>query len=80
MKLGSHVTWTSQGGGYTRTKRGVVVAVVAAAWDPYATAFYAGLSVPPTWGRVRDHESYVVRVPGRGLYWPRVSGLRAEKP
>lgn len=25
----------------------------------------------------RDHESYVVRVKGRGLYWPRVSALRS---
>lgn len=77
---GDTVAWTSQSGGYTRTKVGIVEEVVPAKGLPSRDRFpqlyrNAGVGLP------RDHVSFVVRVPGKTakaagtLYWPRVSGL-----
>ena len=66
-KVGDEVAWTSQSAGFRTLKVGRVVQVVPQRGDP------EGVRNPGTW---RDHESYVVRVKGRGLYWPRVSLLR----
>ena len=80
IKLGDVVTWTSQAGGYRRTKTGVVEEVVPAHGLPNRARFsqlYRNSGV----GMDRDHASYVVRVPGKTLrsagvvYWPRVGGL-----
>ncbi len=71
MKIGDQVEWTSQAGGYTRTKRGEIVAVVPANTMPEMrkVSRYGG-------GMARGHESYLVKVPGKGTYWPRVPALR----
>lgn len=75
LKVGDTVEWTSQAGGNSRTKRGVVVAVVAAGARPNRSKFpalhrWGGCGLP------RSHQSYVVKVDGRGVYWPRSSALR----
>jgi hypothetical protein len=71
FKVGDIVEWTSQAAGCTRTKRGEVVEVVPAGCQPVP------MSKNRNPGNARDHESYLVRVKGAGLYWPRVSALRA---
>lgn len=74
--VGDSVTWTSQSGGYTVEKTGQVEQVVPAGGKPDRERFaslYTGAGV----GITRDHESYVVRVKGRGVYWPRVVHLQA---
>lgn len=81
FKLGDGVEWTSQSGGYTKSKAGLVEQVVAAGALPDRERFphlyrSAGVGMP------RDHESYVVRVPGKSaksagtVYWPRVALLK----
>lgn len=81
FKLGDTTTWTSQSSGYTRTKTGIVEEVVPPGGMPDRQRFehlYKGPGV----GLPRDHESYVVRVPGKTakaagkLYWPRAAGLQ----
>lgn len=75
VKLGDMVQWTSQAGGCTRTKRGAIVAVVPAGTmpDTRKVSRYGG-------GMARDHESYLVKVPGKGTYWPRVNALELIRP
>jgi hypothetical protein len=77
---GDSVTWISQAGGFTKTKAGVIEAVVPAGSLPSRDAFaklYRGSGV----GQRRDQISYVVRVPtatGKGagtVYWPRAGAL-----
>jgi hypothetical protein len=70
FKVGDRVEWTSQAAGVTRTKVGVVEHVVAPREDP------GPMSKNRVPGMPRDHESYLVRVKGRGCYWPRVKALR----
>ena len=71
MKVGDQVEWTSQAGGNTRTKRGKIVAVVPAGTmpDTKGVSHYGG-------GMARNHESYLVKVLGKGTYWPRAAALR----
>lgn len=78
---GDAVSWSSQAAGYTRTKTGVVVQVVPAGAMPDRQRFerlYKGAGV----GGPRDHESFVILVPGKTskaagtLYWPRAAGLK----
>jgi hypothetical protein len=78
MKVGDKVVWTSQAAGYTRTKRGVIIAVVPAKNDP-RRFMPAGCKLDGP-GLSRDHESYLVRSDRRGLYWPRVSALKPVGP
>jgi hypothetical protein len=68
LKVGDKVTWTSQANGCTRTKVGEVVEMVPASEMPIS-------KVPRSTALPRNHTSYVVRVPKRGLYWPRASQL-----
>lgn len=78
FSTGDTVTWTSQAGGVSKSKSGVVVAVVPAKTLPSKADFpglYRGVGI----GSSRDHESYVVRVK-TGLsatrdYWPRAAAL-----
>lgn len=65
--VGDAVTWTSQAGGHTTTKTGVVERVVPPRAD-------SGI---PGSGFHRAHESYVVKVGRSRLYWPVASLLRA---
>jgi hypothetical protein len=75
MKVGDHVEWTSQAGGYTKKKRGVIVAVVPAHADvrkhlPEGKTVDSG-------SLFRPQESYLVEVDGSNyLYWPRAKYLR----
>lgn len=70
FKIGDRVEWTSQSAGCTRTKAGVVECVLDPREEP------GPMSKNRNPGMVRDHVSYLVRVKGRGLYWPRVKALR----
>lgn len=75
--VGDAVQWTSQAGGYTKTKSGIIVAVVPAkesALNRIPEGFIK--PAPQTVGGYRDHESYLVQVGRqRRLYWPRVANL-----
>lgn len=83
--VGDEVEWTSQGGGYTKTKRGTVVDVVAP--GIFVGPFYirdrdlAGFATRRlcVGEGSRDHESYLVLV-GTQLYWPRVKDLNLVEP
>ena len=78
IKVGSSVEWTSQAGGTTRTKRGLVIEVVPQGTRPKSR------SKDP--GSPRSHESYAIRasvIDGSELqkkrtwiYWPKVSKLK----
>lgn len=77
FKVGDAVEWTSQAGGFARTKRGEVIEVVPPGRDPTTKIRDRGM--------YRDHESYVVRAVAlgrrsgdrRATYWPRASSLRS---
>lgn len=78
FKVGDQVEWASTSNGSKKTKRGAVEAVIGAGKYPSdAQCKEVGTS-----GLARDHESYMVRVPGKTsaskgkLYWPRVSALK----
>lgn len=74
FKVGDMVTWDSQAAGTLLRKTGRVVEVVPAKTPP-AFRMYS----------TRDHESYVVEVPGKTSrakprrYWPLASKLRRAK-
>jgi hypothetical protein len=79
MQLDDRVEWTSQSAGYVRTKVGVVVGLVPVGHLPDRERFpslYRSVGV----GMPRDHISYVVKVPGRGVYWPVAKKLRKVQP
>lgn len=82
--VGQVVMWTSQAAGYTKTKSGVIEAIIEAGALPDRNQFLQ-LFKGPGVGGSRDHRSYVVRVKGKTdrsagkLYWPRVSALVAGK-
>lgn len=75
FQVGDRVCWTSQSGGHTTEKRGVVVGILPARAYPerHIPEGYT-LDDPGMW---RGHTSYFVAV-GRQLYWPRVKHLRKE--
>jgi hypothetical protein len=70
FKIGDGVEWTSQSAGTKTTKRGKVVHVLPAGCVP------PKLSKNSNPGGYRDHISYLVRVKGKGLYWPKASYLK----
>lgn len=79
IQLDDTVEWVSQAAGYTRTKVGVVVGLVPVGHLPDRDRFpslYRGSGV----GMSRDHVSYVVKVTGRGVYWPIAKKLRKVQP
>jgi len=73
FKIGDRVEWISQSAGIQKRKEGRVVNVIPHRGSPYGENGEGQVRNP---GACRNHESYVVRVKGRGLYWPRVSALR----
>jgi len=87
FKVGDRVKWTSQSGGFTRTKTGEIICVVhpgerPCGWarrcftDDFAHLTERGFSPSKLGGGFsRKHESYLVAV-GAKLYWPRVKHLR----
>ena len=78
--VGQQVTWSSQAGGFTRTKTGPVEQVVAPGGMPDRTRFP---QLSKEAAAPRDHQSYVIVVPGKTAksagkaYWPRVAALQA---
>ncbi len=75
LHVGDDVIWTSQAGGRSKQKIGVVVKVVPPNTHPRDVLVGSDFSVDA--GSLgRDHESYLVQV-GRHkrLYWPLVSKL-----
>ena len=86
--LGAVVRWSSQAGGNWQTKEGTVVKVVQPKTDPCMLELARSLKARSNWGGGgwRDHESYVVSVPGGKtakakpvLYWPVASKLQVVK-
>jgi len=78
LRLDDTVQWTHQCGGRALARSGVIVAVIAAGKQPdrvFFRALYRGAETLPS----RDHESYVVLVGDRTLYWPRVRLLRLDR-
>ncbi len=78
LKVGVEVEWTSSSNGSTKTKRGRIEVVVPKGRRPTPEQ----MKEADAYGIARDHESYMVRVPGKTptakakLYWPRVSALK----
>lgn len=78
FRLNDSVQWTQQVAGHARTRSGVVVAVIAPGRQPdrsMCRQLYRGAETLP----IREHESYVVLVGDRTLYWPRVRLLRSNR-
>ena len=77
FSIGDEVQWTSSSAGTTVTKVGKVETVLAAR----ERMSERQRKESDASGLPRDHESYLVRVPGRTggakgkLYWPRVAAL-----
>ncbi|MFA5048709.1 MAG: hypothetical protein WC516_06815 [Patescibacteria group bacterium] len=82
FKVGDEVMWSSQASSFEKVKQGVVVGIV-----PKGVHVHRGFLVRGTEhlmkynksrlgdGYGRDHESYLVLVNDKYLYWPRVSQL-----
>ena len=86
FKTGDIVEWSSTSRGSTKTKRGVIVAIVPKKAPEYQIEKRYREEHPKYkrmsdgGGRPRDHESYLVLVPGPNttlpsLYWPVVAKL-----
>lgn len=77
FRVGDTVKWTSQAGGFTKTKQGTVVAVVPAKCAPRTCVPEGPFKVDKCCGAPRDHESYLVRIGKRiNLNWPVVTNLK----
>lgn len=78
LTVGARVRWTSMSQGHTKTKEGVIEAVIPAGGHPRVYPM-----VPRNqlfkFGGERDHESYLVRVRKNTFYWPRVKNLAVVK-
>ena len=78
LTVGSRVRWVSQSAGKETIKVGVVVAVVPVNARP-EKFIPKGFRQNSTtgYGKTRDHQSYLVKVNGKGnmVYWPRVYTL-----
>lgn len=79
---GDVVEWTSQAAGISKTKRGIIVAVMpAGVWPGWYLNDFApkskrwNTSKHCNFGDARKRESYIVRV-GDRIYWPHVKQLR----
>ena len=76
FRVGDRVIWTSQSQGFTKTKTGIIVAVVPGGVDPIKVV-PAGMKIMPLHGFARNYESYLVQVAGsKTLYWPLVNNLK----
>lgn len=77
FNIGDIVEWTSQSGGYTRTKSGEIVAIVPA--EDWAQKHFEKLGLKQNsscgYGMPRNHESYLVKIKNR-CYFPRVKKLK----
>lgn len=69
LKLGDVVEWSSQAQGHSKSKQGVVVAIVPPGQRPDRDQFI-DLYKGPGVGFGRKHVSYVIRVGRSKHYWP----------
>lgn len=80
FKPGDHVIWTSQAGGKSKTKQGIVYLTVPpdTALVELAECFVnQTFNVRADFASRRKHESYVIQIPGElRLYWPLVKYLK----
>lgn len=76
FEVGDVVHWTSQAQGVSKTKQGVVQAIVPAGQRPDPTLF-ADLYKGPGAGWGRATVSYVIRVGRSRHFWPHAKLLRA---
>lgn len=79
MKVGETVGWVSQSGGFKTKKVGTIMVVVPANVNPAKMIPEGyGCNSKSGYGIARDHESYLVKVVGKGrkLYWPMVKNLK----
>ena len=88
MQVGDKVAWKSQGCGFEATKIGTIVAVIPPLVAPIDFISRMFMShARSSLNMSRNHESYLVRVPGkdvggksncgsRKLYWPKVGTLK----
>ena len=75
FKISDKVIWESQAAGISKIKEGEIICVIPAGEMPDCSMSgfnYGG-------GTIRDHESYLVKVKSRGIYWPLVRKLRLNK-
>lgn len=78
FKIGDRVVWASQSQGKSLVKEGIIAMVVPE--DKCPERFVPdGFRMKPSSGMPRNHESYLVWVKSRGIYWPRVSALKEVK-
>lgn len=78
FKIGDKVVWCSQSHGKSLVKEGIIA--VAVPQDQCPERYVPdGFRMKPSSGMPRDHESYLVWVKFRGIYWPRVSALKGVK-
>lgn len=91
FKLNQRVAWVSQSNGTRKEKHGVIFRIVPPNQDPLSGVMpyvYSGQYSRPSFGRPRNHESYIVEVrepakynsrqPKPKLYWPRVARLEED--
>ncbi len=84
FSVGDEVKWTSQSGGYEKTKTGTVVFVIPAnapAWTRVGRDQEKIFDLRTDLSGTRREESYLVTVAGKSifsrklLYWPRTKNL-----
>ena len=80
FKPGDPVTWTSQAGGESKTKQGIVLIVVLAGRnlkEAITDEQWREFTYPYSFSSRRPHESYLIQVgKSKRLYWPPVKYLK----
>lgn len=79
LTVGTRVRWTSASQGYTKTKEGVIEAVVAPGHTPHDFVDISDNQRRKFTSNPRDHVSYLVRVRKCTFYWPLVKNLTVVK-
>jgi len=78
FSINDKVRWNSQAAGIWKEKRGVIIAIVAPKREAVPIADKFAFPFRYGGGVWRDHESYLVLVDNKVIYWPRVAALRLE--
>lgn len=78
LAVGVRVRWTSMSQGHTKTKEGVIEAVIPAGGHPRVYSMVPRNQLLK-FGGVRGHESYLVRVRKSTFYWPLAKNLTVVK-
>lgn len=85
MNIGDTVFWDSQSQGFSKRKKGIIIAIIPAGIAPLNTE-YADLLPDGAGSLPRKETSYIVAVPGKTErakakhYWPRTSALILQQP